>query len=62
MKCPICKNTMGFVCGTCIRCGYDQLDHKFKYIEVSVDVLEALLPEHVVDRLIDEHERHKMQK
>lgn len=23
MECPICKNKLGFNCGTCIECGYN---------------------------------------
>lgn len=59
MECPICKNTMGFSCGTCIECGYNYLDHRFHFIEVDVDVLRALLPEHVVEQLVDIHSEYK---
>lgn len=59
MICPICKNKMGFVCGTCIDCGYNQYTNEFERIEVSVKVLEALLPIETVRYLIDEHEKWK---
>ena len=45
MECPICKNTIGFNCGTCIECGYNYLKHDFEFIKVNVDVLEKIIPE-----------------
>lgn len=60
MTCPICKNTMGFVCGRCIECGYNYLTDEFEQIKVDVKLLEELLPLNVVDFLISEHCRWKM--
>ena len=59
MICPICKNTMGFVSGTCIDCGYNQYTNEFERIEVSVKVLETLLPIETVWYLVDEYEKWK---
>lgn len=39
MECPICKNKLGFNCGTCIECGYNYLNGKFEHIRVYVDDL-----------------------
>ena len=36
MECPICKNRIGFNCGTCIECGYNYLSNKFDFIKVYV--------------------------
>ena len=59
MTCPICKNTMGFVCGMCIKCGYNHNTYEFEKIEVNVKTLEALLPIETVWFLIDEHAKWK---
>ena len=59
MTCPICKNTMGFVCGTCIECGYNSIDHEFLTIQVNVRELKMLLPDEIVDRLIEDHHMRK---
>lgn len=58
-RCPICKNTMGFVCGTCIDCGYNQIDHTFHFIEVSTEVLEQIVSPAMFDFLVAEHEKSK---
>lgn len=44
MECPICKNTLGFNCGTCIECGYNYLNGKFEHIRVYVDDLKNIVP------------------
>lgn len=62
MICPICKNTMGFVCGMCINCGYNQHTNEFEKIEVNVKVLEALLPIETVWYLVDEHKKWKTRR
>lgn len=58
MECPICKNTIGFVCGTCIQCGYNHLSHKFDWIEVNTDILREIVPEHIFYALIMTHEKY----
>ena len=42
MECPICKNKLGFNCGTCIECGYNYLNGKFEHIRVYVNDLKIL--------------------
>ena len=59
MECPICKNTMGFVCGTCCRCGYNHLDNTYHTIEVSTEILEQIVSPEMFDYLVAEHERFK---
>lgn len=59
MTCPICKNTMGFVCGTCIECGYNSIDHEFHTIQVNVRELKMLLPDEIIDWLIEDHHMRK---
>ena len=59
MECPICKNRIGFNCGTCIECGYNYLSNKFDFIKVYVSDLEKYLPEDICDLLINEHEKYK---
>ena len=57
--CPICKNKCGFVCSTCINCGYNYADKTFHKIQVSTEVLKRLLPEETVYYLIEEHRINK---
>ena len=59
MECPICKNRIGFNCGTCIECGYNYLSNKFDFIKVYVSDLEKYLPEDICNLLVDEHEKYK---
>ena len=59
MECPICKNKIGFVCGTCIDCGYNQLNHAYDFIEVSTEILEQIVSPEMFDYLVAEHERFK---
>lgn len=61
MTCPICKSTMGFVCGTCCRCGYNHLDHTYHFIEVSTEILEQIASPEMFEYLVAEHERFKKQ-
>ena len=42
IKCPICKNTQGFVVGTCCNCGYNHISNEFKRIEVYVEDLRLM--------------------
>lgn len=51
-ECPHCKNTVGFIFGTCSQCGYNYLSMQFEIIKVRVDDL----PEETVDYLIGLHE------
>ena len=60
MECPICKNIMGFACGTCIECGYNYIDNTFHYIRVNTDILKSLLPEEIFNSLVEEHKRMKI--
>ena len=62
MTCPICKNTMGFACGTCIDCGYNQYDHTYHFIEVSTEILEQIVSPEIFWYLVAEHERFKKRK
>jgi hypothetical protein len=39
VTCPHCLNIMGFVCGTCIECGFNHLSNKFDWIKVHVEDL-----------------------
>lgn len=57
MECPICKNTLGFNCGTCIECGYNYLNGKFEHIRVYVDDLKNIVPLDILEELIEEHKR-----
>lgn len=59
MSCPICKNTKGFVCGTCIDCGFNSIDNEFQFIEVNTKILSHYLPSELLDRLIEEHYNQK---
>lgn len=62
MECPICKNRMGFVCGTCIECGYNHDDHTYHFIEVSTEILEQIISPEMFWYLIAEHEESKKRK
>ena len=55
MECPICKNKTGFVFGTCLECGYNNIDKKFTRIEVDVEVLEKYINSYTVANLIERH-------
>lgn len=59
MKCPICKSTMGFVCGTCIECGFNHYDNEYRFITISTDVLRSIVSMDMFDYLVKEHERCK---
>ncbi len=55
MECPICKNRIGFNCGTCIDCGYNFSDDSFKFIRVDTEILQYIISPHILNELIDEH-------
>ena len=57
MECPMCKNTIGFNCGTCIECGYNYLKHDFEFIKVNVDILENIVPENILEELLYQHQK-----
>lgn len=57
MECPICKNKIGFVFGTCVECGYNHIDYTYHTIKVNTRVLKTLLSEETFYWLIDEHEK-----
>ena len=57
MECPMCKNKVGFVFGTCLKCGYNNIDKKFTSIEVDTEVLERYLPPYVFYSLLERHEQ-----
>jgi len=59
MECPICKNKLGFNCGTCIECGYNYLNGKFEHIRVYVDDLKNIVPLDILEELIEEHKKFK---
>lgn len=50
--CPNCQNKQGFVCGTCIECGFNHSDGKFHWIRVWV---EDIHPSHDEAWLIEKH-------
>ena len=58
MECPICKNKIGFNCGTCIECGYNYLKHDFEFIKVNVDILENIVPENILEELLYQHQKY----
>lgn len=58
MECPMCKNTIGFNCGTCIECGYNYLKHDFEFIKVNVDILENIIPENILEELLYQHQKY----
>lgn len=62
MKCPICDNMIGFAFGTCVNCGYNYIDHEFKYIKVDTGILKELVPSSVFDFLVAQHEKAKLVK
>ncbi len=37
--CHHCKNEIGFVCGTCLECGFNYIEKKFSFIKVYVSDL-----------------------
>lgn len=55
MICPVCKNTKGFVCGTCNDCGFNHLTQEFTFIEVSAEDLALLVSESVQKLLTIKH-------
>ena len=57
MECPKCKNKTGFVFGTCIKCGYNNIDKEYARIEVDLEVLERYLPPYVLSCLVERHEQ-----
>lgn len=62
MKCPICDNMIGFSFGTCVNCGYNHIDHEYRYIKVDTEVLKAVVPMNVFEFLVAEHEKTKLRK
>lgn len=62
MECPICKNTRGFACGTCIECGYNYLDNTYHFIEVRTELLEQLVSPEVFEYLVAEHNKWKKKR
>lgn len=58
MECPMCKNTIGFNCGTCIECGYNYLKHDFDFIKVDVDILENFISEDILAELLWQYQKY----
>ena len=58
MECPMCKNTIGFKCGTCIECGYNYLKHDFDFIKVDVDILENFISEDILAELLWQYQKY----
>jgi len=54
-ECPHCGNKFGFVFGTCIECNYNYISQDFSKVQISVDTLFRILPEEIVEDLIDYH-------
>ena len=59
MECPICKNKYGFVCGTCIDCGYNSIDNEFEFIEIRTELLRQLVSPEMFELLVADHEKWK---
>lgn len=38
-ECEHCGNTLGFVFGTCLRCGFNKHDKQFRFIKVDTRAL-----------------------
>ena len=57
MKCPICNNMNGFSFGTCVQCGYNHIDHEYRFIKINTEILKALVPADVYDLLVAEYEK-----
>jgi len=53
MKCHMCGNTVGFVFGACVSCGFNQFSKKFDWIKVHVSNLRQ--PDR--DKLVEAHLR-----
>lgn len=56
--CPNCQNKIGFVFGTCIECGFNNLTNKFVWVKVYV----VELPSNGRDYYIDRHMRSTMRE
>ena len=56
MECPVCKNTLGFACGTCIECGFNYIDKSYHFIEVRTEALKRLVSPEIFEYLVTEHE------
>ena len=59
MECPICKNKIGFVFGTCIECGYNHDDHTYHTIEVSTEILKQVVSPEMFRYFVCKHEEQK---
>lgn len=36
-ECPHCGNRSGFAAGTCIECGWNDIEHQFHWVRVDID-------------------------
>ena len=54
-ECPVCKNKIGFVFGTCCNCGFNSETNQFKNIRVPVELLEYLISKENLHFLIKKH-------
>lgn len=57
--CPKCGNALGFVCGTCIDCGWDRLKNEYAFIRIWAGDLKTIahkFPD-LVGRIIDQHDQ-----
>lgn len=52
-SCPHCSNKIGLVFGTCLECGFNHIQERFRFIKVDVEDLE---PEQ--EHLIWEHAKN----
>ena len=55
--CSKCGNRLGFVAGTCIECGFNNIRMEYDYIKVSVQELPETMLKY---RLIDKHDDNIM--
>ena len=53
MTCKKCGNKLGFVMGTCVQCGFNEIDNTYRHITVYVEDL----PVDLRYELIKEHNK-----
>ena len=58
-SCPHCGNTAGFVCNTCIVCGFNSEVKAFDWIRVDVEDLGTGGPHYLVKKHADATRRHQ---
>lgn len=60
-ECEHCGNTVGFVFGTCLRCGFNEYEKKFRFIKVDTRALyeeqSYLIQQHAMNTVKVDNER-----